>query len=120
VANTSANICGIPTSSIEKAKLPLLLLSLNLAIDVCVGPLLASTLYFVGFIIPKKSPFVENFVPRVLLRLNFFDFNKSSVEPKVPAATITLLAFMTLVSLTLSCSVKSLIDEKSDSLIISR
>src|SRR5687768_12148914 len=44
VANTSANISGIPTSSIEKANSPLLL-SLNLAMDVCVGPLLAFTLY---------------------------------------------------------------------------
>ena len=67
VANTSANILGIPKSSIEKAKL---LLALNKAIEVRSGPFVESTLYFVGLIIPKKSPLVENFFPS--LSLKFF------------------------------------------------
>ena len=83
--------------------------------DVSSGPLLASTFSFVGFIIPKKSPFVENFPPSWLLRSSFFDFNNSSVEPSAPGARTTLFVLITLVILALSCSVKCLVGEKSPS-----
>jgi hypothetical protein len=112
VANTSANICGIPRSSTEKANCPLSS-SLKRAMDVSSGPLLASTVYFVGFIIPKKSPFVENLPPSWLLRSSFVDFNKSSVEPSAPAARTTLFVLITLVTFALSSSDKTLVGEKS-------
>ena len=78
VANISANILGIPKSSIEKANL---LLALNKAIEVRSPPLVESILYFVGLIIPKKSQLVEYFFPSISLRLSFFDFSKISVDP---------------------------------------
>src|SRR5215204_3256097 len=97
--NIPANIFGIPKSSMECEKLLVPLLP-NLAIDVCIGPLVASTFSFVGEIIPNMSPLVENPSPNLSLNFSepfFLHFKRISVDPIEPAASITCFVFIVLV-----------------------
>src|SRR5580765_124637 len=99
-ANNSANIFGIPSSSREKENL-FVFLFLNLAIDVVIGPLLASTLSLVGLMTPSKSPLVVNCIPNLLLRESlFFERKRISVDPNEPEAITTVfddIVFITLI-----------------------